>query len=178
MISLILAIVALILLVILWYWSKWCKVKKATQTYLMNWDDSCAAASIASSVYCTLWWISYRSRRPFRICIASSTVGSGTSTGWNLLSSAGSFSICCVYSSSVVAPMHCDQFNKTTVNFRQQSHYSRCKIQVIQWGQHVHPLPVLQEKSSPERDYELDHSGLRHNVSLNCYGLLWKRSEK
>ena len=40
-----------------------------------------------------------------RIFIASSTDGSSTHTGWNLLSSAGSFSIYFLYSSIVVAPM-------------------------------------------------------------------------
>ncbi len=38
--------------------------------------------------------------------VSSIDVGS-TITFWNLLSSAPSFSICCRYSSSVVAPMHC-----------------------------------------------------------------------
>ena len=37
--------------------------------------------------------------------IASSTLGSSTSTGWNRRSSAGSFSMCWRYSSSVVAPI-------------------------------------------------------------------------
>ena len=36
--------------------------------------------------------------------MVSSTVGSPTSTGWNRRSSAGSFSMCSRYSSSVVAP--------------------------------------------------------------------------
>ena len=54
-----------------------------------------------------MWCASYRSRRPIRISYVSSTVGSGTSTGWNRLSRAGSFSMCLRYSSSVVAPMHC-----------------------------------------------------------------------
>ncbi len=39
--------------------------------------------------------------------MVSSTVGSSTITGWNRLSRAGSFSIYCRYSSSVVAPMQC-----------------------------------------------------------------------
>ena len=37
----------------------------------------------------------------------SSTVGSSTRTGWKRRSSAGSFSMCLRYSSSVVAPMAC-----------------------------------------------------------------------
>ena len=53
----------------------------------------------------TLWCVSYRSRRPRRIEIVSSTVGSPTKTGWKRRSSAASFSMCLRYSSSVVAPM-------------------------------------------------------------------------
>ncbi|KFM28535.1 hypothetical protein F751_0276, partial [Auxenochlorella protothecoides] len=41
------------------------------------------------------------------ISTVSSTLGSATSTGWKRRSSAGSFSMCFRYSSSVVAPMHC-----------------------------------------------------------------------
>mmetsp|Transcript_7851 Transcript_7851/g.22404 ORF Transcript_7851/g.22404 Transcript_7851/m.22404 type:complete len:257 (+) Transcript_7851:1830-2600(+) len=41
-----------------------------------------------------------------RIWVVSSTVGSGTSTGWKRRSRAGSFSMCFRYSSRVVAPMH------------------------------------------------------------------------
>ena len=37
--------------------------------------------------------------------MVSSTVGSDTITGWKRLSSAGSFSIYCLYSSRVVAPI-------------------------------------------------------------------------
>ena len=40
--------------------------------------------------------------------MASSTVGSSTSTGWKRRSSAASFSIYCLYSSSVVAPIQCN----------------------------------------------------------------------
>lgn len=78
----------------------WCNAN------LIYWYDNCAAATKASSVYRSLWWSSYLSRSPLKICIDSSTVGSGTLTGWNLRSKAGSFSICFLYSSSVVAPMH------------------------------------------------------------------------
>ena len=39
--------------------------------------------------------------------MVSSTVGSSTITGWNLLSKAGSFSIYFRYSSNVVAPIQC-----------------------------------------------------------------------
>ncbi|GFI66470.1 hypothetical protein IMSAG185_02086 [Lachnospiraceae bacterium] len=39
--------------------------------------------------------------------MVSSTVGSSTRTGWKRRSSAGSFSIYCLYSSSVVAPIQC-----------------------------------------------------------------------
>ena len=39
--------------------------------------------------------------------MVSSTEGSSTNTGWNLRSSAGSFSMYLRYSSSVVAPMQC-----------------------------------------------------------------------
>mmetsp|Transcript_47391 Transcript_47391/g.90491 ORF Transcript_47391/g.90491 Transcript_47391/m.90491 type:complete len:415 (+) Transcript_47391:1365-2609(+) len=72
----------------------------------MYWYDSCAAASNASSVYVSLWCVSYRSRSPPRILMQSGTDGSGTCTGWNRRSSAGSFSMCLRYSSRVVAPMH------------------------------------------------------------------------
>ena len=39
--------------------------------------------------------------------MVSSTVGSATITGWNRRSSAASFSMYCLYSSSVVAPIQC-----------------------------------------------------------------------
>ena len=35
-------------------------------------------------------------------------LGSFTQTGWKRRSKAGSFSICCLYSSIVVAPIHCN----------------------------------------------------------------------
>ena len=53
----------------------------------------------------TPWCSSYRSFRPRRIAIVSSTLGSPTSTGWNRRSRAASFSMYFLYSSSVVAPM-------------------------------------------------------------------------
>ena len=55
----------------------------------------------------TPWWTSYRSRRPRRMLIVSSTLGWSTITGWKRRSSAASFSMCLRYSSSVVAPMQC-----------------------------------------------------------------------
>ena len=64
-----------------------------------------AAATSAESVIRTPWCTSYRSRRPRRIEIVSSTVGWSTTTGWNRRSSAASFSMCLRYSSSVVAPI-------------------------------------------------------------------------
>ena len=68
-------------------------------------DESLTALLIASSVIFTLWCASYLSRRPLKISIASSSVGSPTVTGWNLLSSAASFSIFFLYSLIVVAPI-------------------------------------------------------------------------
>ena len=56
-------------------------------------SDSSAAATSASSVKRTWWCASYRSRRPRRIATVSSTLGSGTSTGWNRRASAASFSM-------------------------------------------------------------------------------------
>ncbi len=61
-----------------------------------------AAATNALSFILTPWWISYFSFNPRRIETVSSTI-----TGWNLLSSAASFSIYFLYSSRVVAPMQC-----------------------------------------------------------------------
>ena len=72
---------------------------------MMYRDDSLAAVTSAESLILTLWWISYRSLRPRRIAIVSSTDGSPTKTGWNRRSRAGSFSMCSRNSSSVVAPM-------------------------------------------------------------------------
>ena len=70
-------------------------------------SDSVAAATSAESVMRTPWWTSYRSRRPRRIEIVSSTVGWSTKTCWKRRSSAASFSMCLRYSSSVVAPIVC-----------------------------------------------------------------------
>ncbi len=69
--------------------------------------DSLTAASMALSVIFTEWWASYLSLMPFSISMDSSSVGSPTVMGWNLLSRAASFSICFRYSSSVVAPITC-----------------------------------------------------------------------
>src|SRR5438128_1060478 len=55
----------------------------------------------------TPWCTSYRSFKPRRIAIVSSTDGSPTYTGWKRRSSAASFSMCLRYSSSVVAPTTC-----------------------------------------------------------------------
>ena len=65
------------------------------------------AASTAASGIWTLWNASYLPFNAFSIFIACSSVGSGTTTGWNLLSRAGSFSIYFLYSVSVVAPIIC-----------------------------------------------------------------------
>mmetsp|Transcript_30063 Transcript_30063/g.50545 ORF Transcript_30063/g.50545 Transcript_30063/m.50545 type:complete len:251 (-) Transcript_30063:813-1565(-) len=54
----------------------------------------------------TPWCTSYRSRRPRRMEMVSSTFGWSTYTCWNRRSSAGSFSMNLRYSSSVVAPIH------------------------------------------------------------------------
>ena len=67
--------------------------------------DNLTAEYMASSVIFTLWCASYLSLNPFIILIASSSVGSFISNGWNLLSKAASFSIYFVYSFIVVAPM-------------------------------------------------------------------------
>ena len=60
----------------------------------------------ASSVILTLWCASYLSLSPNNIFKVSSGDGSSIFTGWNLLSNAASFSICFLYSSIVVAPIH------------------------------------------------------------------------
>ena len=62
---------------------------------------------MAESAIFTPWNTSYRSFKPRRIAMVSSTVGSSTCTGWNRRSRAASFSIYWRYSSSVVAPMQC-----------------------------------------------------------------------
>jgi len=73
-------------------------------TYLV---ESSTAAFIASSVIFTLWWASYLSLKPSRIFTASSSDGSFTITGLNLLSRAASFSMYFLYSLVVVAPTTC-----------------------------------------------------------------------
>mmetsp|Transcript_40636 Transcript_40636/g.96538 ORF Transcript_40636/g.96538 Transcript_40636/m.96538 type:complete len:363 (+) Transcript_40636:1197-2285(+) len=67
---------------------------------------STAASTSALSLMRTPWWSSYRSLRPRRMDTVSATVGWSTSTCWKRRSSAGSFSMYFLYSSSVVAPMH------------------------------------------------------------------------
>ena len=79
--------------------------RKRSEIYLL---DNTAADTNAPSVIFTPWNTSYRSFNPLKIEIASSTVGSSTITGWNLLSNAASFSIYCLYSSNVVAPIQCN----------------------------------------------------------------------
>ena len=63
-------------------------------------------ASIASSVYFTLWWSSYFDLISCRIWIVSPTDVGSTIIFWNLLSRAPSFSMYFLYSSNVVAPIH------------------------------------------------------------------------
>mmetsp|Transcript_1072 Transcript_1072/g.1200 ORF Transcript_1072/g.1200 Transcript_1072/m.1200 type:complete len:200 (-) Transcript_1072:1261-1860(-) len=65
---------------------------------------SLAAVVNALGVYSTPWNSSYRGVMIFRISIVSSTVGSLITKGWNLRSSAPSFSIYRRYSGVVVAP--------------------------------------------------------------------------
>ena len=65
-----------------------------------------AAATRALSEILTLWWTSYFSLSPLSIEIVSSTEGALIFIFWNLLSSAGSFSIFCLCSLIVVAPIH------------------------------------------------------------------------
>ena len=71
---------------------------------LMYLVDNSTAAFIAPSEIFTLWWASYLSLKPSNILIVSSSVGSPTVTGLNLLSNALSFSIYFLYSFKVVAP--------------------------------------------------------------------------
>mmetsp|Transcript_3085 Transcript_3085/g.8868 ORF Transcript_3085/g.8868 Transcript_3085/m.8868 type:complete len:554 (-) Transcript_3085:1034-2695(-) len=97
-------------------------------------SERAAAATSAASEIATPWWSSYlhasgpthpllpparrcrcdaagggccshRSLRPRRMPVVASTVGWATKTCWKRRSSAASFSMCCRYSSSVVAPM-------------------------------------------------------------------------
>ncbi len=65
-----------------------------------------AAATRAESCILTPWCTSYFSLRPLKMEMVSSTEGSSTLTGWNLLSKAASFSIYLRYSFMVVAPTH------------------------------------------------------------------------
>ncbi len=76
--------------------------KKRSEIYRL---DKAAADTKAASVIFTPWKTSYRSFNPLKMEIVSSTVGSSTMTGWNLLSRAASFSMYCLYSSKVVAPI-------------------------------------------------------------------------
>ena len=69
--------------------------------------DSTAADMSALSCIFTPWNTSYLSFNPRSIDIVSSTDGSSTITGWNLRSSAGSFSMYWRYSLRVVAPIQC-----------------------------------------------------------------------
>ena len=69
--------------------------------------ESWAAARTASSVMVRPWKSSYRFFSPSSISTVSSTSGSSTETGWNRRSRAASFSICCLYSFPVVAPIIC-----------------------------------------------------------------------
>ena len=65
-----------------------------------------AACIMALSSILTPWCTSYFSFNPRSMEIVFSTEGSGTIIGWNLLSSAASFSIYFLYSVIVVAPIH------------------------------------------------------------------------
>ena len=67
--------------------------------------DRVAAAMMAPSWIFTPWKTSYRSFKPRRMAMVSSTEGSLTITGWNRRSRAASFSMYCRYSLRVVAPM-------------------------------------------------------------------------
>ena len=69
--------------------------------------DKVAAATNALSDISTPWCTSYLDFNPRKMVIVSDTVGSLTSTFWNLLSSAPSSSIYLRYSFKVVAPIQC-----------------------------------------------------------------------
>ena len=68
---------------------------------------SLTQAEIASSVYSTLWCSSYLILILFKISTVSSSLVGSIIIFWNLLSKAPSFSIEVLYSSNVVAPIHC-----------------------------------------------------------------------
>ena len=68
-------------------------------------EESSTAVLIASNEYFTSWCSSNLDFNPFNIFIVSSILGSITSTFWNLLASARSFSKCCLYSLYVVDPI-------------------------------------------------------------------------
>mmetsp|Transcript_63263 Transcript_63263/g.117693 ORF Transcript_63263/g.117693 Transcript_63263/m.117693 type:complete len:595 (-) Transcript_63263:44-1828(-) len=70
-------------------------------------EASFTHATRASSENRNLWCASYFRAKPLRISMVSSTVGSGTMTGWKRRSSALSFSTYFLYSSMVVAPITC-----------------------------------------------------------------------
>ncbi|TYZ57504.1 hypothetical protein PybrP1_004347, partial [[Pythium] brassicae (nom. inval.)] len=95
---------------------------------LMYRSASFAAATSALSRICTPWCASYRSFRPRRMLTVSGTDGSFTSTCWNRRSNALSFSTCCRYSSSVVAPM--------------QRSSPRASIGLSRFAASIAPVPV------------------------------------
>ena len=72
---------------------------------VINLLESSVAAIIASSDMNNLWCSSYFGFKPLIIWIVSSIEGCSTRTIWKRLSRAESFSICFLYSSSVVAPI-------------------------------------------------------------------------
>ena len=76
--------------------------KNLSEIYLC---DKVLAVIIALSLISTPWYTSYLSFKPLKIEMVSSTVGSSTKTCWKRLSKAGSFSIYCLYSFKVVAPI-------------------------------------------------------------------------
>mmetsp|Transcript_42061 Transcript_42061/g.80455 ORF Transcript_42061/g.80455 Transcript_42061/m.80455 type:complete len:245 (+) Transcript_42061:1217-1951(+) len=85
--------------------------KKRSLIYL---TEYLTEASRDSGVYTTSWCSSYVCFSPFRIDTVCSGVGSSILTGWNLRSSAASFSTYLRYSSMVVAPMHCSSPRAST----------------------------------------------------------------
>mmetsp|Transcript_23381 Transcript_23381/g.55543 ORF Transcript_23381/g.55543 Transcript_23381/m.55543 type:complete len:266 (-) Transcript_23381:684-1481(-) len=77
--------------------------RKRSVMYLLL---STAAATSARSEIRTPWCSSYRALRPRSTLKVSASVGSATNTCWKRRSRAASFSMCCRYSSNVVAPTH------------------------------------------------------------------------